>query len=304
MKHFPSIQALRVLTTFARTGAVEETANELYLTRSAVTYQLRLLERDLSFPLLHRTGTRIGLSSEGLAYAHDVRQALNTISGSARRYANRSVSGTFILCSTPGFAGGWLCSRIAKFNEAFPDVKIILQTQTLLENDNVSSEDVDAFITFGNGHWPEMRVSHLVDIRISPVCSPVFLLQHGMFKDPKDLSSVPLLNILGDETDWEIWLTAAGEDPFLARRGITFHDGNLCFNAAVYSQGVALGDHFICRAALESGMLVMPFELVLRGRRSYYLVSSPAKAETSTVEAFSSWIKTEIMANHAADGKV
>ncbi|RWA79579.1 MAG: LysR family transcriptional regulator [Mesorhizobium sp.] len=302
MKRYPSTQALRVLTSFARTGAVEETADELNLTRSAVTYQLRLLERDLSFPLLHRSGTRIGLSSEGLAYAHDVRQALNTIAASAQRYANRSVSGTLTLCSTPGFAGGWLCSRIAKFSEAFPDVKIILQTQTLLEN--VSKEDVDAFITFGNGHWPEMSVYHLVDIRISPVCSPVFLHQHGVFQDPKDLKSVPLLNILGDETDWEIWLTAAGVDPFLARRGITFHDGNLCFNAAVYSQGVALGDHFTCRAALESGMLVMPFELVLRGRRSYYLVSSPAKAERPTVEAFSSWIKSEIMISHADLEKV
>ncbi|MER9256616.1 LysR substrate-binding domain-containing protein [Mesorhizobium sp. M0598] len=299
MKHYPSIQALRVLTSFARTGSVEETADELVLTRSAVTYQLRLLERSLSFSLLHRAGTRIGLSSEGLAYAHDVRSALNMISDSAQRFANRSVSGTLVICSTPGFAGGWLCSRIAKFNEAFPDVKIILKTQTLLEN--VANEEVDAFITFGNGHWPEMTVSHLVDIRISPVCSPVFLHQHGMFKDPKDLSSVPLLNILGDETDWEIWLTAAGVDPFLAHRGITFHDGNLCFNAAVYSQGVALGDHFTCRAALESGMLVMPFELVLRGRRSYYLVSSPAKAETPTVGAFSSWIKAEIMVRHTDD---
>ncbi|MFA1677399.1 LysR substrate-binding domain-containing protein [Rhizobium mongolense] len=300
MQHYPSIQALRVLTCFARTASVEETADELFLTRSAVTYQLRLLERSLNFPLMQRTGTRIGLSAEGLAYAHDVRQALNTISGSAQRYANRSVSGTLIICSTPGFAGGWLCSRIAKFNETHPDVKIILQTQTLLEN--VANEDVDAFITFGNGHWPEMNVSHLVDIRISPVCSPVFLHQYGMFKDPKDLSGVPLLNILGDETDWEIWLTAAGVDPFLARRGMTFHDGNLCFNAAVYSQGVALGDHFTCRAALESGLLVMPFELLLRGRRSYYLVASPAKAELPTVEAFSSWIKAEILASNADDG--
>ncbi|WP_352939774.1 LysR substrate-binding domain-containing protein [Mesorhizobium sp. M1136] len=299
MKHYPSIQALRVLTSFARTASVEETAHELFLTRSAVTYQLRLLDRSLSFSLLNRTGTRIGLSSEGLAYAHDVRSALNTISGSAQRHANTRVSGTLVICSTPGFAGGWLCSRIAKFNKAFPDVKIVLQTQTLLEN--VANEDIDAFITFGNGHWPEMSVSYLVGIRISPVCSPVFLHQHGMFKDPKDLSNVPLLNILGDETDWEIWLTAAGVDPFLARSGITFHDGNLCYNAAVYSQGVALGDDFTCRAALESGRLVMPFDLSLRGRRSYYLVSSPAKAEMPTVAAFSSWIKTEIIANHTED---
>ena len=62
MKRIPSTQALRALDSFTRHGSVWKAADELNLTRSAVSHQLRLLERDLGFQLLNRIGTRIELA--------------------------------------------------------------------------------------------------------------------------------------------------------------------------------------------------------------------------------------------------
>lgn len=291
MKNYPSTQSLRALTSFARTGSVWKTADELNLTPSAVTYQLRLLERSLGFKLFQRVGTRVSLTEQGQAFALDVRQALATISSSAARYGNKGVSGTINICSTPGFAGGWLCSNIAGFNEAYPDVRIRLQTQPV--RDGVGRPDIDAFIVFGGGYWPDMEVSLLVEIEITPVCSPNYA--HAVLKHPPDLKKVRFLQIVGDEQEWELWLAAAGADPLLARNGITFFDANLCYSAAMYSQGIALGDQFTCRAALANGLLIRPFEVVTRSRRSYYLVCPASKAESPTVAAFSTWIKSEIV---------
>jgi len=72
MSRIPSTQALRALESFARHGTVWQAADELNLTRSAVSHQLRLLERDLGFRLMNRIGTRVELTPQGVAYAADI----------------------------------------------------------------------------------------------------------------------------------------------------------------------------------------------------------------------------------------
>ena len=93
MARIPSTQALRALDSFARHGLVWKAAEELNLTRSAVSHQLRLLERELGFSLFSRAGTGIVLTARGRAYASDVRQALTLISQSASRHAGNALTG-------------------------------------------------------------------------------------------------------------------------------------------------------------------------------------------------------------------
>ncbi len=296
MKHLPSTQSLRALDSFARHGSVWKAADELNLTRSAVSHQLRLLERDLGFQLLNRVGTRVELTEQGMGYALDVRRALNTISGSAARHASRGVSGTINVCCTPGFAASWLCARIYDFREAHPDVRLTIQTPHRL--DDVSNPDVDVFIAFGYGYWPDMQVELLKEVDFTPLCSPVLLNKVTSLADPADLARACLLHLV-DDTDWENWLTVAGVDPALARSGITFSDMNLVYSAAMAAQGVAMGDEFICRGAMANGALVRPFDIKIKSKNAYYLVVSDAKADTSSVKAFTGWLKEEVMKNDA-----
>lgn len=296
MKRIPSTQALRALDSFTRHGSVWKAADELNLTRSAVSHQLRLLERDLGFQLLNRIGTKIELTEQGLGYALDVRKALNTIAGSAVRHANRGVSGSINVCCTPGFASSWLCSHISSFREAHPDVKLSISTPVRL--DDVSDPDVDVFISFGTGYWPDMHVELLVEVEFTPLCSPVLINKSVGLSDPSDIRRACLLHLV-DDNDWEEWLTIAGVDPAFAQTGITFSDMNLVYAAAMSGQGIAMGDEFICRNAMATGQLVRPFDINIRSKRSYYLVVSEAKADNKTVLAFCDWLKEEVMKNEA-----
>jgi LysR family glycine cleavage system transcriptional activator len=79
---------------------------------------------------------------------------------------------------------------------------------------------------------------------------------------------------------------------------------NLVYAAAMAGQGVAMGDEFICRSAMDLGHLVRPFDLNIQSSRAYYLVVSEAKADNQTVVAFSSWLKSEVMKNDAAQRRV
>lgn len=294
MKHLPSTQSLRALDSFARHGSVWKAADELNLTRSAVSHQLRLLERDLGFQLLNRVGTRIELTDQGMGYALDVRRALNTISGSAARHSNRGVSGTINVCCTPGFASSWLCAKISSFREAHPDVRLMIQTPNRL--DDVSKPDVDVFIAFGTGYWPDMQVEMLKEVDFTPLCSPVLLNKVTGLADPADLRKVTLLHLVADD-DWANWLTIAGVDPSISRNGITFSDMNLVYSAAMSAQGMAMGDEFICRSAMANGLLVRPFDIKIKSKNAYYLVVSDAKADNSSVNAFTVWLKEEVMKN-------
>ncbi|MCB5410983.1 LysR substrate-binding domain-containing protein [Pseudogemmobacter faecipullorum] len=296
MARIPSTQALRALESFARHGTVWQAADELNLTRSAVSHQLRLLERDLGFRLMNRIGTRVELTPQGLAYALDIRRALSMISGSAMRNASRGLSGALTVSCPPGFASSWLCGKVAGFTEACPDIALSVLTPRRL--DDVSNPDVDIFITFGLGNLPGMEVELLQHVDFTPLCSPAYLNRFELKGDPATVLSASLLH-LGDYEDWETWFRLAGLPEPMAQQGIRFSDMNLVYSAALGGQGVAMGDEFICQDAMQSGQLVRPFDLSVRSARSYFMVIPPEKTGNPAVAAFREWLMESLIGKDA-----
>ncbi len=275
MRRIPSTQALRALESFARHGSVWRAAEELNLTRSAISHQLRLLERELGFSLFNRVGTKIELTPQGLAYAADIRHALVTIAGSAARHANRGATGNVRISCTAGFASNWLCNRINEFNGSYPGVMLDISTPRRL--DDVNNPDIDIFIAFGNGNWKNMVVERLVEVEFTPLCSPRLINRIGVLSSPEDIDKACLLH-LGDREDWRRWAVDAGLDVAIASGGVVFSDMNLVYSAAVGGQGIAMGDEFICRTSMDNGDLVRPFDRAIPSTNSYYLVVSEEKA--------------------------
>lgn len=301
MQRTPSMQALRAIESFARHGTIWQAADELNLTRSAISHQLRLLERDLGFQLFNRVGTKVELTAQGAGYAADVRRALNTISGSATRHAARGVSGAVTVSCTPGFASNWLCHRISGFRDAYPDVRLSIVTPRRL--DDVSNPEVDLFIAFGTGNWPDMKVKLLQEVDFTPLCSPALMNKVGGLNDPADIVKTCLLH-LTDHQDWERWLAEAGIDHNYASTGIVFSDMNLVYSATISAQGLAMGDEFICRTHMETGQLVRPFDIAIRSSSAYYMVVSEAKADSQSVEAFQSWLEHDLIQKEANIGTI
>jgi LysR family glycine cleavage system transcriptional activator len=291
MARIPSTQALRALESFARHGTVWQAAEELNLTRSAISHQLRLLEGDLGFRLMTRVGTRAELTPQGRAYAEDVRRALSVIVGSASRQAGRGVAGTLTISCTPGFASTWLCPKVGRFRDTCPDVMLSLVTPRRL--DDVSNPDADIFIVFGRGNQPEMEVELLKEVEFTPLCSPALLNRLDGLPDPAAVMQANLLH-LGEFEDWEAWFRLAGLPETAARTGQRFSDMNFVYAATLASQGIAMGDEFICQEAMAQGILVRPFDLAIQSPRSYYLIVPPEKATNPTVIAFRNWMADEL----------
>jgi len=291
MARIPSTQALRALESFSRHGTVWAAADELHLTRSAVSHQLRLLERDLGFPLFNRVGTRIELTPRGRAYAGDIRQALAMISGSAARNEGHGLSGNLTISCTPGFATAWLSTKIGRFRATCPDVALSIVTPRRL--DDVSNPDVDLFIAFGTGNMPGVETELLKEVEFTPLCSPALLNRLGALEEPADILRADLLH-LADTEDWLGWARLAGLPEESVVSGIVFSDMNLVYAAALNAQGIAMGDSFVCHEAMTSGQLVRPFDLAIQSPKSYYLSVPPEKADIPAVVAFRGWLLDEM----------
>ncbi len=291
MKRLPSTQALRALESFARLGAVWKTAEEMNLTRSAVSHQLRLLERDLGFTVFERVGTRIELTSRGCAFANDVRGGLSLIAASAARNAGQDLSGQLTISCTPGFAANWLSPKIEIFRAICPDVALSIITPKHL--DDVTNPDADLFIVFADENTMDVDVELLKEVEFTPLLSPILMNRLEGLQDPIDVTRGDLLH-LSDRDDWARWFQLAGLPAETTQPGIVFADMNLVYNAAIKAQGIALGDEFICYEAMAIGQLLRPFDLAIKSPKSYYLAIPPAKADIVSVMAFRQWLLDEL----------
>ena len=287
----PSTQALRALDSFARHGSVWRAAEEMNLTRSAVSHQLRLLERDLGFDLLERHGKGAALTARGRRYANDIRKALTVIADASVQHASNGIEGTLSVSCTPGFGSMWLCGQIGDFAATYDDVSLRIVTPRRL--DDVSNPDVDVFIAYGDGSWPNKAVQPLCDVAFTPLCSPALLNGIGGLSEPADVVRAQLLH-LGDFEDWNRWLARTGVQERDDERGIVFSDLNLAFAAAVSGQGIVMGDELTCQQALRSGQLVRPFEHAIMSTRSYYLVMEPSKSHSPVASAFVEWLRSRL----------
>jgi LysR family glycine cleavage system transcriptional activator len=286
--------ALRALDAVARLGSVSAAAQELNLTRSAISHQISSLEECLGFILTERVGRGIGLTYRGERYAREVHRILSNLEEASRRLDDQDISGRLSVSCNPGFATYWLCHHIGGFLREYPQIQ--LQLISPRTPDDVSNANVDLFIAYGIGDWPDLRVEQIVALRFFPVCSPRLINALGGLKSPQELAGFPLLHMT-DYSDWRVWLAAAGASNLDVASGIVFSDAHCAQSACIAAQGVAMGDNLISGDALARGLLVRPFDIVIDSHRGYYLAADPQKAERPAVQAFANWVKTQLQAS-------
>ena len=289
--HFPSMTALRALDAVARLGSVSGAAEELNLTRSAVSHRIITLEQRLGFSLTERTGRGIKLTYRGERYAREIQRILSEVQQAGSQYEEEQVTGRLCVSCNPGFASFWLCQHIDGFLNQYPQVKLhVISPRT--PNDT-SSMEADVFISYGTGEWPNQIIQQIVALHFFPVCSPQLLNAKGGLKQPSDLVNYTLLH-MSDHADWRLWLGAVGRNKVDFTSGVVFSDATCAVSAGMAGKGVVMGDNLLSADGLRRGLLVRPFDISIQSNRGYFLVTDPLKAERPVVRAFSDWLTAEV----------
>jgi LysR family glycine cleavage system transcriptional activator len=141
---------------------------------------------------------------------------------------------------------------------------------------------------------PGLDYDLLFEALLFPVCTPA-LAQAGLgLRQPVDLVNHALLQVYTTALDWQLWLDAAGVPNLKGRAAPQFDSYLLAIEAALDGQGVALAPHFMVAEDLRSGRLVRPFPIEVRQPARWYLACQSDRAGERAIEAFRSWLKTEI----------
>src|SRR5260221_6821420 len=203
----PPLNALRAFDATARHLTVARAADELSVTPSAVSHQLRTLEDALGVQLFTRNRTRLKLTSHGEALLPSVRAAFQMIAAAAARVGDSVMVGDLVVSAPVGLSSRLLTRHVGEFLVAHPDVRFKLIASN--EDKEVYSPSVDVCIRYGTGIWPDRQVRLLSPVAIFPLCSPALINgPHGV-RTIDDLKHHLLLCEDGG-AEWTRWLLAAG----------------------------------------------------------------------------------------------
>jgi LysR family glycine cleavage system transcriptional activator len=297
-RKLPNLTALRAFEAAARHQNFSRAADEIHVTHSAISHQVRALEAELGVLLFVRLGKRITLTENGQTFATALRKSLLDIAAAADAVKLSSTYRRLTISSLSSFAARWLSPRLGSFIEQYPDIEVLLQSTSQLTD--FAREDVDVGLRFGGGRYPGLSEELLMDDYYYPVASPRF--NGGKLPaTPQDLVRSSLLRC--EQEPWLPWFRAAQVALPEPTAGIIFQDSTMLVRAAIDGQGIALVRHAMAASDVVSGDLVRLFEATVKCPSSYYFVCPPSALQKSQVQAFRTWLFAEVDKWKAADAR-
>lgn len=295
-RRLPSLNGLRAFEAAGRRLSFTLAAEELHVTASAISHQIRQLEESLGFALFQRTARGLVLSEEGRLLLPDVQAGFGHLIAGLGRLQARRPSGVLMVSMLSTFAMRWFLPRLPNFQRLHPDIEVRISTS--IHPVALEREGFDCAIRFGTGDWPQLEVERLFAEQLAPVCSPALLQGANGLSRPRDLAGHRLLHAKLRPDDWAMWLHTAGAegagvegiDP---ASGAVFETRNLAIQAALQGYGVAVVDPRLVSEDIAEGRLVRPFEMTASGNGAYHLVCSKALADTPRLVRFREWMVSE-----------
>lgn len=294
MASLPQLNALRTFAVAARSLNFSHAADELNVTPSAVSHQIKDLETRLGVELFVRLHRGLALTAAGESLLPGVQSGLasfqQAIDGLQQLYRTSALT----VSVPPSIAMKWMVPRLAAFKTRHPDIDVRLSSD--VEFPDFSREDVDIAVHYGAGDYPGLHSEQLASNSVAPMCSPLLLQGNTPLAQPADLQYFTLLHDAGPSEaddasyDWDRWLRDHGVSNVDASLGLRFGASADVLNAAVAGAGVAIGKTALAIDDLRAGRLVCLFDSVVPEEMAYNVVYRPGATEQMKIAAFRDWL--------------
>lgn len=285
----PPLRAVRVFEAIARLGSITQAAQELDISPSAVSHQLRILEDFLQLPLTERQGRGLVLSMQGREYYRSIRSAFTVLRQATEHLVEQVQTRQVTISLIPLFGMGWFIPRLPTFMHANPQIEINV---IYANHRNYLSDASDMSIRFGSGQWTGYQTEPLISGKMVPVVSRDFLRLHGHIDTPEQLLQMPLLHD-EERASWSQWFLQQNVRRQIRRSGPMFEDGLLTLAAVQAGLGCALMREPLIRRYLDSGELVKLWDLPLDDGRDYHLCIRQDSEMTQDGKLLYNWLREE-----------
>ena len=291
-EQLPSLKAIRAFEAAARHSSFKLAAEELNVTHSAVSHQIKSLEDELGVRLFDRHTRRVDLTDAGRLYFVPIRQAFDRMRSASEAVRLTAHAQTLTVQVYVTMAMRWFLGRLSDFHAQHPDVDVQLSTTD--KDWAFNRGTVDAGFLYVRKKEPGMYYKFLYTGRMFPVMSPKLLNSYGGIKTPNDLIAYPLLSVYTAPDDWSIYLEAAGvpEPPVL--NSVSYDSYIIAQEAAIAGEGVAMTEMAFVRSDIESGRLVSPFDLTVDRPGDWCFACEKGRETEPRIKQFEQWLADQV----------
>lgn len=294
-----SLDLLKGFEAAARHLSFTRAAEELFLTQSAISREIKTLEEQLGQPLFERVNRGLRLTNGGQVLYRAVGEALATINVATDQLAASGPAETLTVTTSVPLASMWLVPKINRFVRLHPavDVRSVAANQKL----DLERERLDLAIRWAPPGMIVPGGEPLFDVEIFPICAPWLARDRNRpLRRASDLAKHVLLELetvtgTGPWSDWSPWLSAMKLSDLRPAQTLRFSHYDQVAQAAIDGSGVAIGRSPHNIRSLKEGLLVAPL-----GQKAkvpfgtYFVLVSKRAANRPVVREFVAWLKDEI----------
>jgi LysR family glycine cleavage system transcriptional activator len=299
MHNLPPLTELRAFEAAARHLSFKMAAAELHVTPTAISHQIKLLERYCGKTLFRRRPRPLALTTAGEQLFPVIRDGFRTFADVLTTLRPGATGGRLRITATNAFAARWLVPRLPSWRAAHPRLKLnILGTDAVLD---LASGEADIAIRYARRPPPDGHCIELTRDIFRVVASPKLVRDRGKSLSPAQLASYPLIEIDWPSTEpdppnWQRWQTMARRRfkrvPDLARlQSLAFREELHAIEAAISGQGIAICSDVLVAPELASGVLVQVSKLTLPGFQ-FYLLYRSEHPKLASISAFTDWARS------------
>ncbi|TLP46845.1 MULTISPECIES: transcriptional regulator GcvA [Cohaesibacter] len=292
--YLPSLSALRAFEAAARHLSFTKAANELGVTQSAISRQMRAMEELLGLRLFERTGAGLVLTEAGAVYADKIRSKLQDIeTATLELLAYRGQGGELTIACLPTLGARWLVPRLNKFTTAHPEILIHIVTK--IAPFEFSDQHIDAAFHFGDATWAGALTDALMPEFIIPLGHPDLLKEKEALGLTALLHKYPLLQASSRPTIWPHWFSQSGLTHANPHVGPRFEHFHMVIRAAAAKMGIAILPRLLVEEELASGELVALDETAVQSNGNYYFAYPQTKRANPNLQTFRTWVMREAL---------
>jgi len=291
----PSLNALRSFEAAARHQSFARAAEELFVSSSAISQQVAILESHLGIKLFKRVKQRLKLTDAGDSYRLSLAVALDRIESATVDLISHGAGVRMRIGALPSIASYWLIPRMKNFSLKHPTISIQIVTLDLNfasaeRAPNFEGGQIDVGLFFGDGHWANLISEKLMDERLIAIASPAVLGKRVNVK--QCFQKLPLLQHSTRPMSWAEWFQSQNLAP-LVPNGPSFEHFHMLVEAAKAGLGIALVPSAFVQSDIQRGELKRIGSHALVARRAYYTVFEASRKENRACSLFRDWLQAE-----------
>lgn len=291
----PSLRNIQTFIEVANSRSINQAADFMNITASAVSHQITSLENFIGKKLFIRSGKGIELTPVGEKYLQEVSGAVSIIGRVTDQVINDIHHEHLRIHSAPSFGLMWLIKRINKFRVMCPDLKISITCS--YENIHFSRDNLDIDVRHGLPQWPTMNVKTIKNERLIPYAS-VEYLKDKTIHVPADLLNYELIHSDSTLVNWNTWLSWYDVKHHNKNYYFSFDRSYMSIEAARMGMGIILESNLLADDYLSQHDLVPVFsEEMGMPVAAHHFVMPHMNEQKDKVSVFLGWVQQELGAS-------